>query len=165
MDDIVPLVTYQNGVYEVCVETLDWLKSLKTNIAVLVCCGKFRTGKSFLMNRMLQMGPNRGFGVGDTVNSCTKGLWLSKKTIPINDKLHMIVVDAEGIDSLDASATHDSRIFTLGILLSSVFVYNSMGVLDEAAVKVKATCGTESCTPLTHFASPSGLSTRGSGLP
>lgn len=136
MDDIVPLVTYQNGVYEVCVETLDWLKSLKTNIAVLVCCGKFRTGKSFLMNRMLQMGPNRGFGVGDTVNSCTKGLWLSKKTIPINDKLHMIVVDAEGIDSLDASATHDSRIFTLGILLSSVFVYNSMGVLDEAAVKV-----------------------------
>jgi hypothetical protein len=37
--------------------------------------GLYRTGKSYLLNRMLLNRPS-GFGVGPTVNACTKGLWI-----------------------------------------------------------------------------------------
>ena len=42
-------------------------------IAVIAVAGKYRTGKSFLLNRILldKMG-RTGFGVGPTINPCTK---------------------------------------------------------------------------------------------
>lgn len=46
----------------------------------------------------------------------------------------MIVVDSEGIGGLDEDNNHDSRIFSLALLLSSFFLYNSMGSIDENAL-------------------------------
>lgn len=43
--------------------------------------GKYRTGKSFFVNRVLLNQKKGGFQVGPTINPCTKGLWLWKKTI------------------------------------------------------------------------------------
>lgn len=39
-----------------------------------------------------------------------------------------------GLGSIDASATHDARIFSLACLLSSLLIYNSMGTIDETAL-------------------------------
>jgi hypothetical protein len=44
-----------------------------------------RTGKSFLMNRIL-LEQSDGFTVGPTVNPCTKGLWLWNKVILKSEK-------------------------------------------------------------------------------
>lgn len=44
-------------------------------------------------------------------------------------------MDSEGIGALDEDSTHDSRIFSLAILLSSCFLYNSTGSIDENAVQ------------------------------
>ena len=43
-------------------------------IGVIAVAGKYRTGKSFLMNRILlnKKGEKTGFGVGPTINPCTK---------------------------------------------------------------------------------------------
>jgi hypothetical protein len=43
-------------------------------IGVIAVAGKYRTGKSFLMNRILldKKGDKSGFGVGPTINPCTK---------------------------------------------------------------------------------------------
>jgi hypothetical protein len=43
-------------------------------IGVIAVAGKYRTGKSFLMNRILlnKRGDKTGFGVGPTINPCTK---------------------------------------------------------------------------------------------
>jgi hypothetical protein len=43
-------------------------------IGVIAVAGKYRTGKSFLLNRILlgKMGDKTGFGVGPTINPCTK---------------------------------------------------------------------------------------------
>lgn len=46
----------------------------------------------------------------------------------------MLVVDSEGIGGLDEDNNHDMRIFSLAVLLSSYFVYNSMGSIDENAI-------------------------------
>jgi len=45
------------------------------------------------------------------------------------------VIDSEGIGALDEDSTHDSRIFALTILLSSCFIYNSVGSIDENAIQ------------------------------
>ncbi|MBK8156839.1 MAG: hypothetical protein IPK55_13030 [Streptococcus sp.] len=36
-----------------------------------------------------------------------------------------MIVDSEGIGALDEDSNHDMRIFSLAILLSSYFIYNS----------------------------------------
>mgnify|MGYP002632512602 FL=1 len=45
-----------------------------------------------------------------------------------------IIVDTEGIGALDTNSQHDSTIFSLALLLSSYFVYNSVGSIDEGAL-------------------------------
>ncbi len=46
--------------------------------------GKYRTGKSFLLNRVILNKKNEGFGVGPTINPCTKGLWVWGETMSLN---------------------------------------------------------------------------------
>jgi hypothetical protein len=43
-------------------------------------------------------------------------------------------MDTEGIASTDNDETYDAKIFSLGLLLSSLFVFNTMGVIDEGAI-------------------------------
>lgn len=43
-------------------------------IGVVSVAGLYRTGKSYLLNQML-LNRSSGFGVGPTINPCTKGLW------------------------------------------------------------------------------------------
>ena len=49
--------------------------------------------------------------------------------------MNIIVIDTEGIGALDEDQTHDTRIFTLAILCSSCFIYNSTGSIDENAIQ------------------------------
>ena len=106
-------------------------------VAVIAVVGLYRTGKSFLLNRILLEQPD-GFQVGPTVNPCTKGLWLWNKVLPGQTKngveINYIVVDTEGIGALDTNSQHDSTIFSLALLLSSFFIYNSVGSIDEGAL-------------------------------
>lgn len=82
---------------------------------------------------------SNGFGVGPTVNPCTKGLWCwgtpIKGESSDGEKLNILVIDTEGIGALDEDQTHDTRIFTLAILASSCFIYNSTGSIDENAIQ------------------------------
>ena len=97
----------------------------------------YRTGKSYLLNRML-LNRQTGFSVGPTVNPCTKGLWIWSKPIYGNyggKRLPILLIDTEGFGALDEDSNHDIRIFTLSILLSSYFIYNSIGSIDENALQ------------------------------
>ena len=80
----------------------------------------------------------KGFGVGPTINPCTKGLWVWGSPIngvtPEGKPINVLVVDSEGIGGLDEDNNHDMRIFSLALLLSSYFLYNSVGSIDENAL-------------------------------
>jgi hypothetical protein len=97
----------------------------------------YRTGKSYLLNRML-LDRSDGFGVGPTINPCTKGLWIWSEPIkgvtPDGKTIQVLVIDTEGLGAFDETQNHDVRIFTLAILLSSFFIYNSMGSIDETSL-------------------------------
>lgn len=130
---VIPLITCENGQYSVSESTLEWLESIG-EFGVIACAGKYRTGKSFLLNRLASAESNTGFGVGDSVQACTKGLWIFKRVFHVDGK-NIVFIDTEGIDALDANDTHDVRIFTLALLLSSTFVYNSIGPIDETSLQ------------------------------
>ena len=81
----------------------------------------------------------KGFTVGPTVNPCTKGLWIWSRPIFAEGgkgkRLPVLLIDTEGFGALDTDSNHDVRIFTIAILLSSYFLYNSIGGIDENALQ------------------------------
>jgi hypothetical protein len=101
-------------------------------LGVVSIVGKYRTGKSFFVNRVLLDQKKGGFQVGPTINPCTKGLWIWKKALPssTNPNMDIIMIDTEGFGGMDENANHDSRIFLFSLLLSSYFIYNSVGSID-----------------------------------
>ena len=116
----------------------DVIRSFKGEFGVISVAGMYRTGKSYLINRML-LNRQKGFSVGPTVNPCTKGLWIWSKPIfgdgGKGKRLPLLLIDTEGFGALDTDSNHDIRIFTLAILLSSYFLYNSVGGIDESALQ------------------------------
>ncbi|CAG9311596.1 unnamed protein product [Blepharisma stoltei] len=134
------LISYDNNSRKFQLEQngIDFLKSLNEPIGVICVAGMYRTGKSYLLNRVL-LNRKKGFGVGPTVNPCTKGLWIWGSPISGMTKdgkpCNVIIIDSEGIGALDEDSNHDTRIFSLAILLSSNFIYNSVGAIDEDAIQ------------------------------
>ena len=47
----------------------------------------------------------------------------------------MLVIDTEGLAALDEESNHDVKIFCLAVLLSTTFIYNSFGNIDETALQ------------------------------
>ncbi|KAG2489141.1 hypothetical protein HYH03_012367 [Edaphochlamys debaryana] len=151
-----PLVTFDaaSKLFSVDSTAVRALRALSGPIAVIAVCGRARQGKSFLLNQLLQKlhgaapgaaSGSAGFAVGSTVKPCTKGLWLWSKPIqrklPNGQPYHIVLIDAEGIDSFDQTADYSNHIFSLAVLLSSLLVYNQMGSIDESSVdKLAAVC-------------------------
>lgn len=134
--------------FQVSQEAVDLFTSeelANCRIGIVAVAGKYRTGKSFLLNRILlnKMGKTAGFNVGPTINPCTKGLWIWNKPFEINtsdqddqqQKYKVLIVDSEGIGAFNEDENHDTRIFLLALLLSSYFIFNSMGTIDENALQ------------------------------
>lgn len=136
----IPLIVHtERDGFKVTQEALDFLKTIQTPVAAIAVAGKYRTGKSYLLNRVLLNSKRGGFGVGPTINPCTKGLWIWSQPIEIEtsdgERCTLLVIDSEGIGAFDEDANHDTRVFLLALLLSSFFIYNSVGNIDENALQ------------------------------
>jgi hypothetical protein len=44
------------------------------------------------------------------------------------------VIDSEGLGSIEEDINHDLRLFSLTLLISSMFIYNTLGAIDEHAI-------------------------------
>lgn len=123
-------------------------------LGVISVVGKNRTGKSSLLNRVI-LNTTTGFTVGHTINPCTKvnrkismknlkmmqGIWIWPHILEVEDKknegekLKVIVMDTEGTGATDQRDNYDTQVFMLAMLLSSHFIYNSVGAIDEKAIQ------------------------------
>jgi len=138
----IPFITMTKGKgFEVTPEAEAFLATLEgRRLGVVSVAGKYRTGKSFLMNKLIQQKMDKkGFAVGPTVNSCTKGIWIWPETLPSENPdepdLELVVLDTEGFGGINENQNHDNRIFIFSLLLSSLFIYNSVGSIDEHALQ------------------------------
>ncbi|XP_036372632.1 guanylate-binding protein 1-like [Megalops cyprinoides] len=114
-------------------EALNILSSIKQPVVVVAIVGMYRTGKSYLMNRLA--GKNTGFSLGSTIQSETKGIWMWCVTHPRRENRTLVLLDTEGLGDVEkGDQTNDTWIFSLAVLLSSTLVYNSMGTINNEAL-------------------------------
>lgn len=135
MGEAIPFIHISDdGVFEVDSRAMSLLQSHDSKkIAIITIAGSYRTGKSFLANRFL--GQMKGFDIGSTQKSCTRGLWMWNQPVSINSEVDAFLIDTEGLHSVDRHTDLDSKIFTLSILLSSVFIFNSLGHITESSIE------------------------------
>ncbi|XP_062818767.1 guanylate-binding protein 1 [Anolis carolinensis] len=115
-------------------EALGVLQRVRQPVVVVAIMGLYRTGKSYLMNRLA--GERKGFSLGSTVQGNTKGIWMWCRPHPCRSDQTLVLLDTEGLGDVGKGDTqNDAWIFALAILLSSTLVYNSMGTIDQNALE------------------------------
>ena len=132
----IKLIDFSHG-FQINPQALNFLRSIKEEIIIVSIVGKARTGKSYLMNLLLDLiGKNNGFQVASSLQSCTKGIWLwGTPKNSLNGNAKIVFLDSEGTSSTDKSTrTYDSRIFALVVLISSLFLYNTYSNIDENGI-------------------------------
>ena len=132
----IKLIDFSHG-FQINPQALNFLRSIKEEIIIVSVVGKARTGKSYLMNLLLDLiGKGCGFQVASTLQSCTKGIWLwGTPKNSLNGNAKIVFLDSEGTSSTDKSTrTYDSRIFALVVLISSLFLYNTYSNIDENGI-------------------------------
>ncbi|ERE88115.1 interferon-induced guanylate-binding protein 1, partial [Cricetulus griseus] len=114
-------------------EALGILSDITQPVVVVAIVGLYRTGKSYLMNKLA--GKQTGFSLGSTVQSHTKGIWMWCVPHPQKPGHTLVLLDTEGLGDVEKGDNqNDCWIFALAILLSSTFVYNSMGAINQQAM-------------------------------
>ncbi|XP_040854467.1 guanylate-binding protein 1-like [Ochotona curzoniae] len=112
---------------------LQILSAITQPVVVVAIVGLYRTGKSYLMNKLA--GKEKGFSLGYTVQSHTKGIWMWCIPHPKKSDHTLILLDTEGMGDVEkGNKQNDCWIFALAILLSSTFVYNSIGTINQQAM-------------------------------
>ncbi|XP_072572473.1 guanylate-binding protein 2-like [Paramormyrops kingsleyae] len=123
-----------NGTLRVVPEALSYLMGVRQPVVVVAIVGLYRTGKSYLMNKLA--GKQKGFSLGATIQSHTKGIWMWCVPHPLRKDHTLVLLDTEGLGDVEkGDQENDAWIFALTILLSSTLVYNSKGTIDNQAVE------------------------------
>ena len=108
-----------------CDTALELLETIHKPVAVLSIAGPIITGKSYILSRFL--GDPEAFELGHTVCPNTKGIWMSTSVLDCSEYC-ILLLDTEGIDAVNDQASNDAQILVSTLLLSSYFIYNSIGV-------------------------------------
>ncbi|KAM7097855.1 uncharacterized protein WM277_023603 isoform 5-T5 [Molossus nigricans] len=111
----------------------DFVWAVRDFLLELKLDGRTITEDEYLENA-LKLIP--GFPLGSTVRSETKGIWMW--CVPHPSKLNhtLVLLDTEGLADVEKSdPENDSWIFALAVLLSSMFVYNSVGTINHQALE------------------------------
>ena len=106
-------------------EALNLIRDLNGNVAICVCIGQYRSGKSFLLNTLFKYFTNvpyNTFEVGHYETGCTKGCWINRE-IPVlkaskrADETYLIFVDTEVLVYVFYSTISSWYIYPLNIYI------------------------------------------------
>ncbi|XP_073491496.1 guanylate-binding protein 1-like isoform X2 [Aquarana catesbeiana] len=124
----------QNGSLRVNDEAVDILCKIIQPLIVVAIVGMYRTGKSYLMNKLA--GVQKGFELGAAIQAKTKGIWMWCVPHPTVKDHTLVLLDTEGLGNVHkGDKKNDLKIFCLSVLLSSALIYNGRGTIDEDAVE------------------------------
>jgi len=121
------------GGLQVNKETKNLLEKAVVPVDVVAIVGLYRTGKTYLMNRLA--GRSTGFDIGSTIQAKTKGIWAWLRPHPVQTGMCRLLLDSEGLgDPEKGDKNHDVWTFVLAVLLSNTLIYNSQGTIDQDAI-------------------------------
>ncbi|XP_029390577.1 guanylate-binding protein 2-like, partial [Mus pahari] len=127
------LIENVKGQLRVNQKALEILSAITQPVVVVAIVGLYHTGKSYLMNRLA--GKKTGFSLGSTLKSHTKGIWIWCVPHPKKPDHSLVLLDTEGLGDVEKGDNqNDCWIFALAILLSSTFIFNSMGAINQQAM-------------------------------
>lgn len=111
--------------------SLAWLASFHKPVAIVAVSGPLHSGKSFLMNQLLNR--TSGFALGPTTEPKTRGLWMWSAPVEVDDHL-IVFLDTEGLFASNISEAYDAKIFAISSLMSSYLIYNSVKFIDQSSI-------------------------------
>uniref|UniRef100_W5M6R7 GB1/RHD3-type G domain-containing protein n=1 Tax=Lepisosteus oculatus TaxID=7918 RepID=W5M6R7_LEPOC len=124
----------EDGKLSVNSQALEILEQIQQSVVVVSIVGLYRTGKSYFMNKLA--GKRKGFALGSTIQSHTKGIWMWCIPHPTKPDHTLVLLDTEGLGDVEkGDQKNDCWIFALAILLSSTLIYNSRGTIDNNALE------------------------------
>ncbi|XP_073426774.1 guanylate-binding protein 2-like [Dendrobates tinctorius] len=110
------------------------LLEISQPVVVIAIVGKYRTGKSYLMNKLA--GSRTGFALGSSIQSKTKGIWMWCVPHPQKSGQTLVLLDTEGLGDVEkGDCKNDAWIFSLAVMLSSSLVFNSLGTIDQQSME------------------------------
>lgn len=118
-------------------EGLETIRRITNPIAAIAVIGPYRSGKSFLLNQLLSLSCDEGFGVGHMRDTKTKGIWVWGNPVEMEidgSQTSVFYLDTEGFESVGKSNVYDDRIFALATVMSSVLIYNLPETIREADI-------------------------------
>lgn len=121
----------QNSKIQLNRSVLEVLHSIHEPVKVLSVIGPYRSGKSFILNRFANK--QRGFGIGNSTNPCTQGVWLWPQQE--SEDSTTLLIDTEGLFAYNRNESFDMVLFLVTAIISSTMIYNSFGVIDESAIE------------------------------
>uniref|UniRef100_A0A8C6AXS4 GB1/RHD3-type G domain-containing protein n=1 Tax=Monodon monoceros TaxID=40151 RepID=A0A8C6AXS4_MONMO len=107
------LIENTNGRLLVNPKALKILSAIQQPVVVVAIVGLYRTGKSYLMNKLA--GKNKGFSVGSTVQSHTKGIWMWCVPHPEKPNHILVLLDTEGLGDIEKARNKDSFFFFFAV--------------------------------------------------
>jgi len=127
-----------SGQCQIGEDAIKVLNMIPSGRVAIVCVSGFaRTGKSFLMNRLV--GKNGGGGFGSTdISQKASSVWIWGQPVELGNNTFAIIMDTEGLGDENrrnrGGKNIDTQIVSIALLLSSIFVYNSVGPFGTETV-------------------------------
>lgn len=115
-------------------EGLAQLRQHDSTISVVSVVGPYHSGKSFLLNALLQN--TKVFSIGRKTDPETMGLWLCRTELRARDGSEVWLMDSEGFFGPGIDESYDAKVFTIATLLGAHLVYNSVKIIDQQAVNL-----------------------------
>ncbi|KAM7317854.1 hypothetical protein ACRRTK_022591 [Alexandromys fortis] len=120
-------------------KALEILSAITQPVVVVAIVGLYRTGKSYLMNKLA--GKNTGFSLGSTVQSHTKGIWMWCVPHPQKADHTLVLLDTEGLGDIEKAQLEKrwevtcNKNVKLSSDLCSELLRNIFSPLEEAVTK------------------------------
>uniref|UniRef100_A0A6B2L0Z1 GB1/RHD3-type G domain-containing protein n=1 Tax=Arcella intermedia TaxID=1963864 RepID=A0A6B2L0Z1_9EUKA len=106
-------------------------------ISIQLFMGSYRSGKSFLLNRVLNVSHADGFTVGGTYRPETKGIWVwgeANEAVIDQKKVRVVYLDTEGINAPQAGEVYDAKLSLMSVFLASNVYFNILGTMESSSL-------------------------------